>query len=147
MVVQERGLRTDGDMNVTDRDPGQEPEMAQDELDESHRTGQRDSLLLMAPMTIGDETTTREVRVRNISEGGLMAELPFPVEIGTPVRFDLRGVGLIGGRVAWCTSGRVGVAFDRAIDPKLVRKPVGGGASTPEYAKPAITPRTRPFNY
>lgn len=121
--------------------------MSNDELDDSQRTGQRDSLLLMAPMTLADETTPRDVRVRNISEGGLMAELPVVVEIGTPVRIDLRGVGLVSGRIAWCTSGRVGVAFDRVIDPKKVRKPVGGGTSTPDYAKPPVTPRTRPFSH
>ncbi|MDR6147002.1 hypothetical protein QE363_002795 [Sphingomonas sp. SORGH_AS870] len=121
--------------------------MAEDELDEGHRNGRRDSLLLMAAMTLGDDPVTREVRVRNISEGGLMAELPVAVEIGTPIQFDLRGIGLVAGRVAWCTQGRVGVAFDRPIDPKLVRKPVGGGTSTPEYAKPNMAGRTRPFTY
>ncbi|WP_244489510.1 PilZ domain-containing protein [Sphingomonas yabuuchiae] len=121
--------------------------MAEDELERSDRAGRRDSLLLMAQMTLGDEAAPRDVRVRNISEGGLMAELPISVEIGTPVSLSLRGVGAVSGRIAWCTQGRVGVAFDRQIDPTLVRKPVGGGASTPEYAKPATGLKTKPFHH
>lgn len=121
--------------------------MTDNEQDQSDRTGQRDSLLLMAQMTLDGETSPREVRVRNISEGGLMAELPVSAEIGSAVALELRGVGSISGRIAWCTQGRVGVAFDRHIDPKMVRKPVGGGASTPDYAKPATVPKTKPFGH
>ncbi|APX66500.1 MULTISPECIES: PilZ domain-containing protein [Sphingomonas] len=134
-------------MDMTNRAPANGSEMAEDELERSDRAGRRDSLLLMAQMTLGDETSPRDVRVRNISEGGLMAELPISVEIGTAVSLNLRGVGAVSGRIAWCTQGRVGVAFDRQIDPTLVRKPVGGGASTPEYAKPATGLKTKPFHH
>ncbi|MCT8000599.1 PilZ domain-containing protein [Sphingomonas sanguinis] len=129
------------------REPGDGKPMADDEQDRADRAGQRDSLLLMAQMTLSGDTAPREVRVRNISEGGLMAELPVAVEIGAPIMVDLRGIGPVSGRVAWCTQGRIGVAFDRPIDPKLVRKPVGGGTTTPEYAKAATGLRTRPFSY
>lgn len=134
-------------MDMTNRAPANGSEMTEDELERSDRAGRRDSLLLMAQMTLGDETSPRDVRVRNISEGGLMAELPISVEIGTAVSLNLRGVGAVSGRIAWCTQGRVGVAFDRQIDPTLVRKPVGGGASTPEYAKPATGLKTKPFHH
>ncbi|WP_083748333.1 PilZ domain-containing protein [Sphingomonas sp. Sph1(2015)] len=134
-------------MDVTNRAPENGSAMAEDELERSDRAGRRDSLLLMAQMTLGDEVAPRDVRVRNISEGGLMAELPISVEIGTPVALNLRGVGAVSGRIAWCTQGRVGVAFDRQIDPTLVRKPVGGGTSTPEYAKPATGLKTKPFHH
>jgi hypothetical protein len=132
-------------MDATNRTPDIGSATAAQGQAQGDRTGQRDSLLLMAHMTLDGEATPREVRVRNISEGGLMAELPVSAEIGSPVALDLRGVGAITGRIAWCTQGRVGVAFDRQIDPKLVRKPVGGGTSTPEYAKAATVPKTRPF--
>ncbi|WP_294236760.1 PilZ domain-containing protein [uncultured Sphingomonas sp.] len=134
-------------MDAMNRMPGNGAKMAEEELERADRTGQRDSLLMMAQMTLEGENSPREVRVRNISEGGLMAELPVSVEINSSVQLDLRGVGPITGRIAWCTQGRVGVAFDRQIDPKLARKPVGGGTSTPEYAKAATTPKTRPFNH
>jgi hypothetical protein len=80
-------------------------------------------------------------RVRNLSSGGLMAEYAAPVQSGTPVEIEVRGVGWVKGRIAWATDGRVGVAFDIEIDPMLARKPVGKGAQTPAFTKPIITRR------
>ncbi|BCI69457.1 pilZ domain protein [Sphingomonas sp. S17] len=131
-------------MDAMRREPDTGPNEA--EQQQGNRAQRRDSLLLMAAVTLAGDPTSRDVRVRNISEGGLMAELAIPVEIGTAIMFDLRGIGPVSGRVAWCTQGRVGVAFDRPIDPKLVRKPVGGGTTTPEYAKAPTTPHTRSFH-
>ena len=103
------------------------------------RAGARDSLMLAAQFRIAGKTET-QVRVRNLSPGGLMAEVPQPIDAGTAVEVEVRGVGWIGGRIAWYTEGRVGVAFDREIDPMLARKPVGKGSHTPSFVKP-ILPR------
>lgn len=101
------------------------------------RARSRDSLLLVAQLRLGEERGIREVRVRNLSEGGLMIELDKIAEVGTPVWMDLRGIGEIAGKVAWCTEGRIGIALDSPIDPKKARKPVGlvKPATTPFYAK------------
>jgi len=90
------------------------------------RSGARDSLLVMADLRVGDTTTS--VRVRNLSAGGLMAEYQQGLEVGTEVAFDLRGVGMVRGRVAWSAAGRIGIAFERQIDPMLARKPAVTGA-------------------
>ena len=90
-----------------------------------NRVGSRDSLFLMARLRLGDEAGIREVRVRNLSERGLMLELDKVVAIATPVQLDLRGIGDVTGKVAWCTEGRIGVALDSPIDPKKARKSVG----------------------
>jgi hypothetical protein len=87
------------------------------------RNKSRDSLFLVAKLTLAGRVN-EQVRVRNLSSGGLMAELPAQVEIGTEVEVQLRGIGAIAGRVAWATDGRIGVAFDQAIDPMRARKPV-----------------------
>jgi hypothetical protein len=92
----------------------------------SNRSKVRDSLFLMAGFRLTGAGETRQVRVRNLSAGGLMAELPDPLDIGTGVEIDVRGIGIVPGRVAWSTEGRVGIAFDRQIDPLAARKPVGG---------------------
>ncbi len=92
----------------------------------SKRAGTRDSLFLTALMRLGSETRLREVRVRNLSEGGLMVELAKVAEVGTPVALELRGIGDVTGKVAWCTAGRIGIALDSPIDPKLARKPASG---------------------
>jgi hypothetical protein len=104
------------------------------------RNGSRDSLMLTAQFRVGDDKIT-QVRVRNLSSGGLMAEYAAPVEIRTPVEIEVRGVGWVKGRIAWATDGRVGVAFDIEIDPLLARKPVGKGTQSASYSKPVLTRR------
>ena len=98
----------------------------------------RDSLFLQAAVRIGSEPATRDVRVRNLSEGGMMAELDRVVPTGTPISATLRGLGEVTGTVAWCAEHRIGIAFDTPIDPKRARKPVGSGTKTPAYAKSTI---------
>lgn len=100
----------------------------------SQRAGARDSLLLSAQLRVGDEPEVT-VRVRNLSAGGLMAEYAQSTVPGTRVEVDVRGIGRVGGRVAWAAEGRIGIAFDREIDPRAARKPVGTGTHTPRYAK------------
>lgn len=90
------------------------------------RERQRDSLFLQARLCRGDTGAIVDIRVRNLSEGGLMAEGVQPMRIGTPVAVDLRGIGEIAGRVAWYVDRRAGIAFDHPIDPQAARKPVGG---------------------
>ncbi|MES2753463.1 MAG: PilZ domain-containing protein [Pseudomonadota bacterium] len=92
--------------------------------DAAHQRGEvRDSLFLAAHLTVSGEAT-EQVRVRNLSAGGMMAEYAAPVEIGTKVAVELRGIGAIAGRIAWATDGRIGIAFDQHIDPMRARKPV-----------------------
>ncbi|MBO9622909.1 MAG: PilZ domain-containing protein [Sphingomonas sp.] len=105
------------------------------------RTGSRDSLLLVAQFRVGESAQVEQVRVRNLSSGGLMAEYAAAVERDTPVEIEVRGVGWVSGRIAWSAEGRVGVAFDHGIDPLLARKPVGTGAKTPHFVKPLVTRR------
>lgn len=95
----------------------------------------RDSLFLLARVRIdaGDEWT--EVRVRNLSAGGLMAEIAQALPIDTPLELELRGIGRLGGRVAWQAEGRTGVAFDAEIDPMKARKPVGKARAAPSIVR------------
>lgn len=99
------------------------------EAGEAQRSRSRDSLFLMAKLQFAGETAVREVRVRNLSEGGLMVDCPRVKEPGTGVKLDLRGIGAVAGRVAWCTEGRIGIALDSPIDPKKARKPLGSAGA------------------
>jgi hypothetical protein len=101
------------------------------------RTGARDSLMLTAQFRV-DGRDDQLVRVRNLSSGGMMAEYPAPIQRGTMVQVEVRGVGWVSGRIAWATDGRVGVAFDTDIDPLRARKPVGKGGTTPPFVKPVL---------
>lgn len=112
-----------------------------DEDGAQNRNEARDSLFLMADFRVAGTSEIVQVRVRNLSAGGLMAEFPAGLDIGLRVEFDVRGVGWVPGKVAWSTAGRIGVAFDRAIDPMMARKPVGHGTKTPVFVKPIFTRR------
>ena len=90
------------------------------------RAEPRDSMFLMAEMRRpGGGAVT--VKVRNLSPGGMMAECPISFSRGETIEAELRGIGPVGGRIAWTAGGRIGVAFDRPIDPRLARKPLGAG--------------------
>ena len=117
----------------------QEPLAATDEDGVCDRQVARDSLFLMADFRVIGETAVRAVRVRNLSSGGLMAEFPEGLPQGLRVEFAVRGIGWLPGNVAWSAAGRIGVAFDRPIDPMLARKPVGGGGHTPVFVKPIFS--------
>jgi hypothetical protein len=90
----------------------------------AQRNDARDSLLLVANFRIAGSIETMQVRVRNLSSGGLMADVPKPIDIGTAVKIEVRGIGWVNGRIAWVAAGRAGVAFDHPIDPQAARKPV-----------------------
>ena len=96
----------------------------------------RDSLFLKANLKFVDGDDCGEVRIRNLSAGGLMAEAPVRAKRGDKVELELRNIGQVSGYVAWVAQGRFGVAFDYAIDPKLARKPVGQSKlELPRYLK------------
>ena len=103
---------------------------APDAPSDGQRQESRDILLLSARFRVKGEKAVTQVRIRNLSAGGLMAELPEGIEPDTEVEIEVRGIGWIAGRIAWTAVGRAGVAFDKPVDPKKARKPVGArGAS------------------
>lgn len=84
----------------------------------------RDSLLLSATLRYPGAPTGYSIRVRNLSEGGLMGEGETPFEGGERIEVELRNIGAVPGVVAWVESGRLGVAFDLPIDPRQARRPL-----------------------
>ncbi len=102
-----------------------------DEQGIGNARAERDSVFLHANVKATHGEAFGVFRIRNISSGGLMAEGPVTFRAGDELDVDLRNVGTVHGRVAWAVSGRFGMRFDRAIDPKLARKPIGGGREPP----------------
>ena len=101
-------------------------DIGKDEVAADHGRGRsRDSLFLLAQFRAEGSPAVSDVRVRNLSAGGLMAELETAPADGTAVEIMVRGIGWIRGRIAWYAEGRAGIAFDQPIDPLLARKPVG----------------------
>jgi len=100
------------------------------------RAEPRDSMFLMAVMRRPGGTDVT-VKIRNLSSGGMMAESPSNFLRGEAVEADLRGIGIVTGKVAWTAGGRVGVTFDASIDPRLARKPVATAGPQPQLVKPS----------
>lgn len=100
------------------------------------RNTDRDSLLLTAILRFPSSGNENEVRIRNLSSGGLMAEAPVRVARGEKVEISLRNIGWISGNVVWVAEGKLGIAFDHPIDPKDARKPVAKTVQDmPNYLK------------
>ncbi|MEP3422797.1 MAG: PilZ domain-containing protein [Erythrobacter sp.] len=87
------------------------------------RSVSRDSLFLLANVRVEQETEQHRVRVRNLSDGGMMGEGTMRVKRGNRVEVDLRNIGKIDGSVAWVQDQRFGIAFDEEVDSQRARAP------------------------
>lgn len=98
----------------------------------------RDSLFLLASIRVEQNDETHRVRVRNLSDGGMMAEATLRVKRGNRLHIEMRNVGKIEGTVAWVQDNRFGIAFDEEIDSQAARKPAPeSSASEASLVKPS----------
>ncbi len=93
----------------------------------------RDSLFVKAILRFPVSGDEKEVRVRNISAGGLMAEAPLRTPRGDPIEVQLRNIGWVSGKVAWVAESRFGIAFDYPIDPKMLSVRESSSFEVPRY--------------
>ena len=99
---------------------GQDPACSDNPEDRA----KRDSLFLLTAIGLEGGEPCGQAKVRNLSATGLMADCDHMFSEGDRVEIALRGVGHVCGVVAWARDSRIGVAFDRPIDPQQARKPV-----------------------
>lgn len=82
-------------------------------------------------------------RVRNLSAGGMMIEFseePDPeLTRGDAAVAELRNIGRVKGVVAWIEGKRVGIRFDKDIEPERARQPVSG-AGAPKSGTGFVSP-------
>ena len=88
------------------------------------RSVARDSLFLLADIRVEQGSESYRVRVRNLSDGGMMGEGHLRVQRGHRVSVELRNIGSVGGTVAWVQDSRFGIAFDEEIDSQKARRPL-----------------------
>lgn len=105
----------------------------------------RDSLFLLASVRVEQDEELHRVRVRNLSDGGMMGEGSVKVQRGNRVVVELRNVGQVEGSVAWVQDHRFGIAFDAEIDSQAARAPANqneaaANSSTLSYAHRAPPP-------
>ena len=89
------------------------------------RSVSRDSLFLLANIRVEQNVDQHRVRVRNLSDGGMMGEGAMPVARGNRVEVELRNIGFVMGSVAWVQDQRFGVAFDEEVDSQRARSSSG----------------------
>ncbi len=110
------------------------------------RANGRDSLFLAGKLKFEGINQSYDVRIRNLSATGMMAECPAAVSVGQLVVVETKGIGDIPARVAWALDGRIGIAFDKEINPQLARNPGKAPVTdmlVPDYLKNR-GPATRP---
>jgi len=81
-----------------------------------------------------------EVRLHNISANGAMLDCGEDLLVGTVVVLELAGGGAnaLEGRVRWCRSGQLGIAFEAPFDMRILAevKPSSKVESIRHYVKP-----------
>ncbi|WP_050784729.1 PilZ domain-containing protein [Erythrobacter sp. SD-21] len=101
----------------------------------------RESLLMMADVCLDGSAQSARVKVRNLSNAGMMVEGPLVAATGQRVVVTLKQIGSVGGRIAWTQSARVGISFDEPVDSSKARtKLIGEMPEAPRYARPAVAP-------
>lgn len=85
----------------------------------------RENLFLLAQMRVDQDPALHQIKVRNLSPSGMMGEAAVRVVRGSRLTIELEQVGPVSGSVAWVQDERFGVAFDEAIDWRII--PVPGG--------------------
>jgi hypothetical protein len=97
----------------------------------SKRRRPRDSMLLMGTIrAFGDVARPKHpIRIRNLSATGLMADSQAAYDLGCLVEIEMRGIGTISGEVVWIRQNRMGITFEKTVDPKLARKPLPKGST------------------
>ena len=101
----------------------------------------RDSLFLTAVLRRDADSDGTTIKVRNLSDGGMMAEGVLALSRGDRLTVELRNLNPVAGTVAWTQGNRVGIAFDEEIDAKAARaRPVSSQTEAPRYSRPIGTP-------
>jgi hypothetical protein len=96
-------------------------------------------MFLMADVRLEGQDEICRVKVRNLSNGGMMAEGAMRVVSGAPVSVNLRNIGWVDGAVAWVQDTRFGIAFRNEVDARLARVRANEPESTiPRYVRPVL---------
>lgn len=105
------------------------------------RNIKRDSLFQLADVRLYGSAGSDRVKVRNLSDTGMMVQGELLAEVGQRVVATLRNIGEVGGKVVWVESAKVGIVFDERIDLQLARKDLTDRQKeAPRYARPAVAP-------
>ncbi|MET1757059.1 PilZ domain-containing protein [Novosphingobium sp. RD2P27] len=112
-------------------------------MDESeNRQIARDSLFLMADLRTENISGEHRIKVRNLSDGGMMGEGNVRVLRGSVVEVNIRNIGWVKGSIAWIQESRFGVAFLEPIDARIARTRL----NTEDDSIPGYTRNHQPYS-
>jgi hypothetical protein len=103
------------------------------------RHEERDSLFLLAQLRPDGSDRSVQVRVRNLSGGGMMAEGDAQVTRGSRVEVELRAIGWVEGTVAWKQDN----PFVDEIDARRVLAGSSDSFEAPRHIKSSTKPTDR----
>ena len=96
-------------------------------------------MFLMADLRVDGQDELHRVKVRNLSNGGMMAEGKVRVASGSTIGVNLRNIGWVDGVVAWVQDTRFGIAFLEEVDARLARlQSTGQVMELPRYVRPVL---------
>ena len=86
------------------------------------RNAARSSLFMVTTIMLENNARTYQVKVRNLSAKGMMAEGEVPVATGSRLTVQPESGNPVTGVVAWIEGGRFGIAFDNDVDMAAFRR-------------------------
>jgi hypothetical protein len=113
-------------------------------MDESsmiqNRRSRRSNVLMAA--TLESATGTAKVTLRNLSAEGALVEGDRMPEPGAALVFRKKDLA-VGGKVAWLSGRRAGIAFDTPLEPETVLRhiPAPKHRIEPSFKRPGLTER------
>jgi hypothetical protein len=76
-----------------------------------------DRLIAILPVAkLVSEHANYICRIKNLSAGGLMAEVKCPLEVGAQVYIELNSEQRVPGQIVWTREGSLGIKFDQDVD-------------------------------
>lgn len=98
----------------------------------------RESVYLLSEVSGGSSSTPHPIKLRNLSEAGLMMTCQNAMSVGDTGIFRLGEAGEVAGTVIWAEGGRFGVALDQTIEPqRLHQRLYHPESEAPRYARAA----------
>ncbi len=82
---------------------------------EERRDDSRVMAMLRVAKCLQPDGREQLIRVRNVSAGGLMAEMGYPIEVGVTVALELSSQS-IPATVVWTREGTAGFKFEQGVD-------------------------------
>lgn len=93
------------------------------------RIAERRNLLMKAAFNLDGSGQAQPTTIRDISSTGMKASIAHAPLVGGEVHVEIPGVGTVPATVVWAEDGKMGVHFDRVIDPTQAKIQITGSYS------------------